>query len=92
MATSPQRYLIENIVGFIVSITPPCHHITLLLSQSMDRQLPVRTRLAIRLRFEIWNWCKRYGQQIGVIRKASRSVPERAEQLDHKPYFQREVD
>jgi hypothetical protein len=45
MATSPQRYLIKNIVGFIVS-----------------------------------------------IRKASRSVPERAEQLDHKPYFQCEVD
>jgi len=35
MATSPQRWLIENIVGFIVRITPPVHDITLLLSQSM---------------------------------------------------------
>jgi hypothetical protein len=81
MATSPQRWLIENIVGFIVRITPPCHDITLLLSQSMDRQLPLRTRLAIRLHFEICNWCRRYGQQLAVIRKASRSVSERAEKI-----------
>jgi Putative zinc-finger len=68
-------------VSFVARITPPCHDITRLLSQSMDRQLPVRTRLAIRLHFEICVWCKRYGQQLEVIRKAGRSVPERAEQI-----------
>jgi hypothetical protein len=26
-------------------------------------------------------WCKRYGQQLAAIRKASRSVPERAEKI-----------
>jgi hypothetical protein len=73
MATSLRRWLIEKIVGFIARITPPCHDITRLLSQSMDRQLPLHTRLAIRLHFEICVWCKRYGQQLAVIRQASRS-------------------
>jgi hypothetical protein len=81
MASSPNRWLIEKMVGFVASITPPCDDITRLLSQSIDRQLPVHTRLAIRLHFEICVWCKRYGQQLEVIRKASRSVSERAEQI-----------
>jgi hypothetical protein len=81
MATSPKRWLIEKMVGFIARITPPCHDITRLLSQSMDRRLPLRTRLAIRLHFEICVWCKRYGQQLAAIRKASRSVPERAKKI-----------
>jgi hypothetical protein len=81
MAISLKRWLIEKMVGFIARITPHCHDITRLLSQSMDRRLPLRTRLAIRLHFEICVWCNRYGQELAVIRKASRSAPERAEKI-----------
>jgi len=88
MATSPKRWLTERMVSFVARITPPCHDITPLLSQSIDRQLPVRTPLAIRLHFEICVWCKRYGQQLEVIRNAGRSFPERADLLiiwSHRP-------
>jgi hypothetical protein len=81
MATSPKRWLMEKMVGFIARITPPCHDITHLLSQSMDRQLPLGKRLAIRLHCEICVWCKRYGEQLAVIRRASRSTPEHSEKI-----------
>jgi hypothetical protein len=79
MRISAERWLIEKIVVFAAKITPPCHDITRLLSQSMDRRLPLFTRVAIRLHFRICVWCKRYGEQLDTIRKASRSIPERSE-------------
>jgi hypothetical protein len=79
MASSLNRWLIEKMVGFIARITPPCHDITRLLSQSMDRQLPLYTRMAIRLHFQTCVWCKRYGEQLDTIRKASRSIAEHGE-------------
>lgn len=81
MRISPERWLIERTVAFVAKITPSCHDMTRLLSQSMDRQLPLHTRLAIRLHLETCVWCERYSQQLEVMSKASRSVPERAEQI-----------
>jgi hypothetical protein len=81
MAVHSKQWLIEKIVAIIAKITPPCHDITRLLSQSMDRRIPLYKRLAIRLHFQICVWCKRYGQQLTVIRQASRSVPEHSERI-----------
>jgi hypothetical protein len=81
MAVFTTRWLIEKIVAIIARITPPCHDITRLLSQSMDRKIPLHKRLAIRLHFQICVWCKRYGQQLAVIREASRSIPEHSERV-----------
>ena len=83
MRISAERCLIETIVAFVAKITPPCHDITRLLSQSMDRQLPLYTRMAIRLHFQICVWCKRYGEQLDTIRKASRSIPEHSEGISN---------
>jgi|ERR1700746_1058268 hypothetical protein len=81
MGISAERWLIEKIVAFVAKMTPPCHDITRLLSQSMDRQLPLYTRMAIRLHFQICVWCKRYGEQLDTIRKASRSIPQQSERI-----------
>jgi hypothetical protein len=81
MATSPKRWLIDKTIDFIARITPRCHDITRLLSQSMDRRLPLPTRLSIRLHFAICVWCKRYGQQLTIIRKLSHSIPGGPEQM-----------
>ena len=75
---SLQRWLIEKIVAFVAKITPPCHDITRLSSQPMDRQY---TRVAIRLHFQICVWCRRYGEQLDTIRKASRSIPQHSERI-----------
>jgi len=81
MRISAGRRLIEKIVAFVAKITPPCQDVTRLLSQSMDRQLPLYTRMTIRLHFQICVWCKRYGEQLDTIRKASGSIPEHSERI-----------
>jgi hypothetical protein len=47
----------------------------------MDRQLSLRTRIAIRLHFQICVWCKQYGEHLDTIRKASRSIAEDRERI-----------
>jgi hypothetical protein len=76
MSADPKRWPVEKTIDLIARVTPRCHDITRLLSQSMDQRLPLVTRLSIRLHFVICIWCKRYAQQLAIIRKLSRSIPE----------------
>ena len=54
----------------ITAYTPRCHDITLLISESMERPLPLRTRLAMRIHYLACVWCERYNDQLGFLRKA----------------------
>ena len=81
MAASPKQWLIEKTIEFTARITPRCHDVTRLLSQSMDRRLPLLTRLSLRLHFAICVWCNRYGHQLAILRRLSRSIREDTEQV-----------
>ncbi len=61
----------KKFVEIVASVTPHCHDITRLLSQSMEHPLPLRTRLLIRLHFTICVWCTRYGEQLKFLRRYS---------------------
>ena len=63
----------KKFVQIVASVTPHCHDITRLLSQSMEHALPLRTRLLIRLHFTICVWCERYGEQLKFLRRSSSS-------------------
>jgi hypothetical protein len=63
-------------VQVVANITPHCHDITRLLSQSMEQRLSLRTRLLIPLHFLICVWCKRYGEQLRFLRKYSSGFPQ----------------
>ena len=71
----PDSWWKEKLVEIIAAHTPRCHDITRLISESMDRPLPWRTRLAMRLHYLICAWCERYRDQLGFLRKALRSCP-----------------
>ncbi len=45
-----------------------------MLSEAMDRPIPFRRRVGIRLHFLICEWCLRYQKQIGLIRTLLRRV------------------
>jgi len=47
-----------------------CRDTTKLLSESMDRDLPLRTRVGLRLHLMMCKYCKRYAQQLQFIHKA----------------------
>jgi hypothetical protein len=52
----------------LARLTPPCRDVTRLTSESMDRPLPLMTRVKIRLHLMICENCRRYGSQLQALR------------------------
>jgi hypothetical protein len=77
----PTNWWKTRVVTFIATHTPKCHDMTRLISQSVERPLPLRTRFAMRAHYLICVWCERYRDQLGLVRKALRSCPERDNHL-----------
>ena len=73
----PTNNVTKKFVQFVANVTPHCHDITRLLSESMEHPLPLRTRLLIRLHFTICTWCKRYGEQLKLLRKCGSGFAEK---------------
>jgi hypothetical protein len=69
---------IGPLVGWLIRVTPTCREMTRLLSDAMDRPLPWRTRVMMRLHFLICKWCERYRNQLRFLRQAVRRHPEQA--------------
>jgi hypothetical protein len=59
----------KALVRFLADLTPHCHDVTRLLSESMEHPLPLRTRVLLRLHFAICSWCQRYGEQLKWLRR-----------------------
>ena len=55
---------------FLDRMTPTCQDATRLLSESMDRTLPLRTRLALTLHIVLCRGCRAYRRQLLLIRHA----------------------
>ena len=72
----PTNAVTKKFVQFVANVTPHCHEITQLLSNSMERPLPLRKRLLIRLHFTVCIWCKRYSEQLKFLRKYSSRMAE----------------
>jgi hypothetical protein len=70
---------ISPIVGWLIRITPPCQDMTRLLSEAMDRPLPLGIRIKMRLHFLICKWCERYKNQLLFLRQALRRKPDEFE-------------
>ena len=77
----PTNWWKTKLVIFIAEHTPKCHDITRLISQSRERPLPLRTRIAMWIHYRICVWCERYRDQLGFIGRALRSCPERGVEL-----------
>ena len=73
----PHDWLTTKLVTFIANLTPRCREVTRLLSQGMDRPLPLRTRVALRLHFTVCDYCLRYAKQLRFLRQVSQALPQR---------------
>ena len=58
--------------ALLARITPPCTDVTRFVSESMDRTLPVLTRMKLHLHLMICEGCAQYRQQLLNIRQALR--------------------
>ncbi|HEX5337550.1 MAG TPA: zf-HC2 domain-containing protein [Gallionella sp.] len=54
-----------------------CKHNTELLSQSYDRPVTLRERIAMRLHLLMCRGCRNYEKQLAFIRKAARELPKK---------------
>lgn len=74
--------IIGPVAGWLIRLTPSCKEMTRLLSESMDRALPLRTRTKMRLHILICKWCERYKHQLLFIRNVIRRRPDRLEEQE----------
>jgi 3-methyladenine DNA glycosylase AlkC len=56
----------------LARITPPCRDVTRLVSESMDRTLPLSTRIQLQLHYWICQACEQYRRQLLALRQATR--------------------
>jgi hypothetical protein len=53
----------------MVRVMPSCRDISQLISDGMDRNLPLRKRLSIRLHVGMCRLCRRYEKQLRLLRR-----------------------
>jgi hypothetical protein len=69
---------------FLKMITPTCKDVTRMMSEAMDRPLPLQKRVAIYVHRLICVWCDRYYRQIHSLRDRSKSLHLHLEDLSEE--------
>src|SRR5437867_317603 len=72
-----------QLVIFIGKHTPKCRDMVRILSQSMDRPLPLSMRIKKRIHYLICCWCRRYEEQLHYLRETARNFPEHADEASN---------
>ena len=65
-----------KLVIFIGRHTPKCREMVRILSDSMDRPMPLSMRIKKRVHYLICCWCQRYEEQLYYLRKTASAFPE----------------
>ena len=68
-----------------------CKKVTHLVSESLDRKLPLYQRLGMRIHLMMCKFCSRYQEQLLFLRKTSRLYSESSEDADPSVQLSSEV-
>src|SRR5947207_5686672 len=66
-----------QIVLLICRFTPTCPEVTRILSLGMDKELPLTTRIKLRIHYLMCSFCERYAKQLNYMREVAREFPEK---------------
>ena len=72
----PHGWLQKLLVWIVSETTPKCCDVVRILSEQMDRELPLMTRWKLRLHFVACCWCERYMKQLHYLRETARHFPQ----------------
>ena len=61
----------------ICRFTPTCPEVIRILSLGMDKELPLLTRIKLRIHFLMCSFCQRYMKQLKYMRHVAREFPEK---------------
>lgn len=62
----------HRMMRLMARVMPSCQEISEMVSASMDRELPLRKRIAIRMHVYMCALCRRYEKQLHLLRKGFR--------------------
>jgi len=62
-----------------------CREVTRLVSESLDRELPLRQRMSMKMHLMMCKLCSRYSKQLAGLREAVRLHSVREEDIDSYP-------
>ena len=71
-----RNWLSNKVAWFVADHTPKCHEVVRILSEGMERKLPLGMRIKLRLHHLMCCWCQRYEEQLKDIRKFASAFPE----------------
>src|SRR5438105_15363804 len=66
-----------QIVLLICRFTPTCPEVTRILSLGMDKELPLTTRIKLRVHYLMCSFCERYAKQLNYVREVAREFPKK---------------
>jgi len=69
MVTTALRKLSHSMMRLMARVMPSCKEISRAVSDSMDRQLPLHKRMMIQLHLSMCVFCRRYRQQLELLRR-----------------------
>ena len=61
----------------ICRFTPTCPEVIHILSLGMDKELPLTTRIKLRIHYLMCSFCERYAKQLNYMRQVAREFPEK---------------
>ena len=62
------KHMLKSLGRGMAELSPSCREATRLQSEAMDRPLPLRKLIGLRIHLVLCRWCRRYGKQIGFLR------------------------
>lgn len=71
MPLNPLQKANYAMMRLMVRVMPSCRDISQLISDGMDRKLPLRKRLSIRLHVSMCGLCRRYEKQLHLLREGT---------------------
>jgi len=72
-----RNWLQLQIVLLICRVTPTCPEVIRILSQGMDTELSLITRLRLRVHYLMCSFCERYAKQLQYMRTVAREFPDK---------------
>ena len=84
MPPSAMQNIGRSLMRLMARVMPSCKEITQLVSEGMDRRLPWRKRLAIRLHLSLCRLCRRYEKQLRLLRAGTRRYADPEQNIAEK--------
>ncbi len=79
-----RSWLQLQIVLFICRFTPICPEVARILSLGMDKELPLTTRIKLRVHYLMCSFCERYAKQLKYMRQVTREFPEKIGEVSNE--------